>query len=388
MTSPTQLPPSGQPARPHPGMSRRHLLGGAAGIGLVGASLTGMPGVGSRAALAAPTEIDGLAVSKIANITGPDITGQFGVHWTDLGIPARCPDGRIFYAFGDTFGPGRGDDWRAPVGLWSDPTALPAAVTFTGTPGGDFAKQLIGGYRPGDNPEDNISQIIPSDVITLGDTMYMHAVANNGFGNAIWTAIWSSTDNGENWEDSGARFPIDKYNGTWQHFTWDLGDDGWVYVYSCGFLRETPMIMHRVRPEDITAPDKYESWGFDDSGWGWGKPASHITDGKYGEASLRRLGDRWVFTWFEDPPEYKIFAQIIDHPTADLRATPRTMLLRGVNWGEEHDVIDVPQLYGSYVIPGSTLSDLHLAVSQWKTSDDSIYHVMQYRFQGLDALYP
>ena len=40
------------------------------------------------------------------------------------------------------------------------------------------------------------------------------------------------------------------------------------------------------------------------------------------------------------------------------------------------------QLYGGYIIPGSTLSDMHLSVSQWKTDAGWPYRVMQFRVRG------
>ncbi|GAB2643637.1 DUF4185 domain-containing protein [Kribbella swartbergensis] len=50
-------------------------------------------------------------------------------------------------------------------------------------------------------------------------------------------------------------------------------------------------------------------------------------------------------------------------------------------WGSENDN-HVAQLYGGYIIPGSTLSDLHLSVSQWKTDAGWPYRVMQFRVRG------
>ena len=41
------------------------------------------------------------------------------------------------------------------------------------------------------------------------------------------------------------------------------------------------------------------------------------------------------------------------------------------------------QLYGPYVLPGSTLDDLHLLCSQWNTGEGWPYHVQQYRVEGL-----
>jgi hypothetical protein len=354
-------------------VSRRALLAGAAGT--LGAGL-----VMSDAATASATDsvrADGLKISKIRDLTGPDITGKFGLDYVDLGIPVRCPDGRTLYVFGDSFASPWGSSWRSPTALWSRTRGLASGVRFNAAVGGDMATQLIP-YQHGDD----ISTIIPSDLITLGDTMYLQAVVNRGFGNVIWSGIWTSKDNGATWQDSGARFPADAYDNMWQLFTWALGSDGWIYVYSAKFLRASPMILTRVRPDKITDPSAYQPWGRSASGaWQWGAGPDPVTDEIIGEMSLRQLGDRWVFTWF-NAPDYRIDAMVLDHPSQDLRNTERVTLLHGTSWDAE-DVNHVAQLYGSYVIPGSSLNDLYLTVSQWNTSDNSIYHVSEYRFQGL-----
>lgn len=323
-----------------------------------------------------PAYSNRMRVTRLGDLTSPELTGRFGVHWTDLGIPVRCPDGRVLYVFGDTFGPEWGQNWRSPVGLWST-TELPDRVTFSGAPGGDFAKQLIPYAH-----DENISTIIPTDAITIGDTIYLAGCVNRGFANVIWSGIWTSTDNGETWNDSGARFPAEAYQEMWQLFSWDIGADGWLYVYSAEFLRESPMILHRVRPEDITSPEKYEPWGLDGDTWRWGAAPTPVVDDIIGEMSLRRFGEQWVLTWF-DRDHYRIDAMVLDHPTQDLRATERVTLLYGTDW-DTQDTTHVAQLYGSFVIPGSTLDDLHLTVSQWNTADNSRYNVMHYRFQGLE----
>ena len=368
-------------------ITRRSLLAGgvvaggvAAGLGVAGWASTPSP-----AAAADTVTENSLRITKIKNLTGPDLTGRFGVHWADLGIAGRCPDGRTLYVFGDTFGPGWGENWRSPTALWSRTRHLNRGVTFSGTPGGDWAEQLIPYEHAGPPFESgDISTIIPSDVITLGSTMYLHAVVNQGFGNVIWSGIWTSRDNGASWQDSGARFPADAYDEKWQLATWDLGRDGWVYVYTSKFLRQTPMILHRVRPQHLTRPDAYQPWGFDGRRWRWGADPTDVTDGIIGEASLRRLGHHWLLTWF-DGPNYRIDAQVLRHPSQDLRATPTVTLLHGTDW-DSQDVNHLAQLYGSYIIPGSTLDDTHLTVSQWNTGDNSVYHVMQYRFRGLERL--
>ena len=353
-------------------LSRRLLLGGAAGAlgtGIAAGRLSPAPAV-------PPVTADGIKISKITDITGPDLTGRFGLDWVDLGIPVRCPDGRTLYVFGDSFGPGWGENWRSPTGAWSRTRGLPSGVRLDQAVGGNSATQLIS-YQHGDE----ISTIIPSDLIRIGNTIYLQAVANQGFGNAVWSGIWTSTDNGATWQDSGARFPAATYDKMWQLFTWALGSDGWVYVYSAEFLRESPMILHRVRPERLTDPDAYQPWGIANGRWQWGAGPDPVTDQIIGEMSLRQLGDRWVFTWF-NPDDYRIDAMVLDHPSQDLRKTESVTLLHGTDWDSE-DTNHVAQLYGSYVIPGSRLNDLHLTVSQWNTGDNSVYHVSQYRFRGL-----
>src|SRR5690606_3711176 len=158
--------------------------------------------------------------------------------------------------------------------------------------------------------------------------------------------------------------------------------DNWVSVYTAEYLRESSMILHRVRPWHITRPEKYQPWGKRHGRWCWGADPTPLSDDIIGENSLRRFGDKWIHTWF-DGPRYRIDCQVLKHPTQDPRTAKKFTMLHGTSWDNE-DVNHLAQLYGSYVIPGSKLSDLHIAVSQWNTSDNSRYNVMQYRFQGLD----
>jgi hypothetical protein len=44
----------------------------------------------------------------------------------------------------------------------------------------------------------------------------------------------------------------------------------------------------------------------------------------------------------------------------------------------------VAQLYGGYLVPGSTLDDLHLVVSQWNTTTNWPYRAMQFHANVTD----
>ncbi len=352
-------------------MSRSTFLRSAAGAALGGGLV--LAGAGTASA-AAPQ------VTKVRDLTGPGLTTRFRMEATDLGIPARTPDGRILFVFGDTFeGASVGAGWwRSPVGLWSTTTDLNAGVTWSGAVGGTGAAEQFWAYEH-DNPV--FSTVLPSDVITIGSTMYLHVMVNKGLGNVVWTEIWRSDDSGATWQHTGAKFPSDLHGGMFQMFTWGEGNDGFVYVYSTGFQRDKPIILHRVRSDRLTDLAAYEPWGWRDGVWAWGNPPTPILDGAFGELCLRPLDGKWILTWF-NAGDYRIDGIVMDTPTSDLHTAHRQTLIWGGAWGQEDDS-HVAQLYGGYIIPGSTLGDLHLAVSQWNTEVNWPYRVMQHRVTGL-----
>lgn len=97
--------------------------------------------------------------------------------------------------------------------------------------------------------------------------------------------------------------------------------------------------------------------------------------------SLRPIDGKWVFTFF-DAGDYRIDAIVMDSPISDLLTANRQTLIWGCAWGMEDDN-HVAQLYGGYVIPGSTLSEMHISVSQWDTQTGWPYHVMQFKVENL-----
>ncbi|ADD42645.1 hypothetical protein Snas_2970 [Stackebrandtia nassauensis DSM 44728] len=356
---------------------RRSTFLKVAAAGALGAGLAATGSLAHAAGRREPTRA--LEVKKIADLTGPGITTRFRMEATDLGIPATTPDGRTLFVFGDTFENAQvgGGWWRSPVALWSETGDLNGGVTWSGAVGGDAAQQLWAYDH--DNPQ--FSTVLPSDVITIGDTMYLHAMVNKGLGNVVWTEIWRSDDSGATWAHTGAKFAPDLHGGMFQLLTWGLGDDGYVYLFSTGFQRDKPMILQRVPADKIADPAAYEPWGWKaEGGWAWGNPPSPVLEGRFGELCLRPLDGKWVLTWFNEG-DYRIDGIIMDTPTSNLYEARRETLLWGTSWGNEDDS-HVAQLYGGYIIPGSTIGELHLAVSQWNTNDGWPYRVMQHRVRG------
>lgn len=369
-------------ALPGKGISRASFLrtGALLGSGIVLGGAGATPAIASGLSGAARTHQQ-LQVTKIADLSGPGITTRFRMEATDLGVPTVTPDGRMLFIFGDTF-----EDacvgcgfWRSPVGLYSTSTDLNAGVQWSGAVGGETAEQLWD-YQH-DNPE--YSTILPSDIITIGTTMYLHVMANQGLGNVVWTGIWRSDDNGGTWVDTGTRFPADLHGGLFQLLTWAEGDDGYVYVFSTEFTRSKPIILHRVPTENILDPAAYEPWGYLNGAWSWGNAPTPVLDGRFGELCLRPIEGKWVLTWFNEG-DYRIDGILMDTPTSNLHEAYRATLLWGTSWGDEDDS-HVAQLYGGYIIPGSTIDELHLAVSQWNTTDNWPYRVMQHRIRGFGS---
>lgn len=341
-----------------------------------------------QAALPAHSTADG----KVADLTGPGITDRWGMVSTDLGAAVRAPDGRLVAVFGDTFSGhrvGRGD-WRSPVVLiGSGGARQPITWERAGGPDPGYARQLRF-YIHDSGPRwsrGGISTVVPSDLLCLEETLYLHVIVNRGFPQVIWTEIWSSGDNGATWEHLGetAKFPAGQHGGHAQLWSWDYDpDDGWVYIASTGFQRDKGIILRRVRPADIGDAAAYRAWGYTGTRWVWGRHATVVTpDGEsWGELTFRRLDGAWVLGGFLSS-SYALGYRTLTTPTSPLATTEIQTPVLGCGWDNESHVDGrVAQLYGGYLLPGSRLDvpgGVGLVVSHWNTSRGWPYRVMQFR---------
>lgn len=322
---------------------------------------------------------------KLRDLTGPGHTDAFEIGGTDLGATAVAPDGRLVSVFGDTFaGPTvGGPGWRAPVVLFADPTSVGDGLRWTGSAGqGERAGQVVRyrhhGVRRWGRRVRRVTTVLPTDLITLGDEMFLHVMVCRELGNVRWTEVHRSRDNGVTWRPTGVRFRADHLDGYFQMLTWERGDDGYVYVFSTGFQRDKGLVLQRVPEGSVLDVGAWQPWGLTAEGWGWGRGPTVVLPGRFGELSLRRVEDRWVLAMFDDG-NYRMDVLVLDSPIADLHKAPRATVLHGVGWrDEDHDAGKVAQLYGGYVVPGSTLAELHLVVSQWNTATNWPYRAMQF----------
>jgi len=360
-------------------VSRRTLLragiGVAVGSGLAGTATAVFANSGSDSGIPGAT-----LATKIANLSGPDETGPFGAAWSDLGIPARCPDGTMLFVGGDTWdGSGVGDgDWRAPVALRSG-NADPNGIHIDGAVGGAHAVGLVGEDHHWVH-DDKYTTAIPSDVFTVGDTMYMHLMRGVIY-ETHHSDFWRSTDNGETWEYL-CQWPGDLYGGQFQQKTYAVADDGYCYVLSTVFNRDiaSGLLLHRVRQDQLGNPDAYEPWGYD-GGWNWGNAPTTINGTRrWGEICFRAMGGKYAFTWFQPDPN-SIRAQVFPVPTADLTATQEQVLILPAPRPDAQVANLVSNPYGGFIVPGSSFDDFHIVVSQWY--DPQNYRFMHYRINGL-----
>ncbi len=328
----------------------------------------------------------------LGDITGPGITHHWGVTGTDLGASVLAPDGHLVSVFGDTFSGsvvGQGD-WRSPVVLIGTGDA-DQRITYRIAGGADpgYARQLWP-YVHDDAPwnSSGISTVIPSDLLVVGKTIYLHAIVNRGFGNVVRTEIRTSGDHGVSWHSMGpeAVFPGTLHRGYAQLWSWDFDpDDGWVYIVSTGFQRDKGVILRRVRPEHLGEATQYSGWGRTGSRWGWDNEPTPITppNETWGELTLRRLGTgTWILGGFLSSA-YALGYRVIASPTTDLCDTDVQTPVIGTSW-ERQDLAknQVAQLYGGYVLPGSRLGvkgGVGLLVSQWHTGAGWPYRTMQFK---------
>ena len=342
---------------------------------------------------------------KITDLTGPGFTDRFHIGGTDLGVLATAPDGRLVAVFGDTFrkaGVGGLGGWRAPVALFAEPSSITGGLSWTGAAGGprrwvrrrgDRANQLARYVHqlPGRSFGRRFHRVttkLPTDVITVGGTMYLHVMVCRELGRVHWTELHASLDGGRTWLPTGTRWRGDHLGGMFQMLTWERGGDGYVYAFTTGFQRDKGLILHRVPEGRLTDPEAWEPWGTSADGPAWGHPPTVVLPGAFGELCLRRVPasdgtPRWMLVAF-DAGNYRIDVIALDglggEGHLDLHVAPRTTVLRGVNWeDEDHAAGRVAQLYGGYVVPGSTWADLHLVVSQWNTTTNWPYKAMQFQ---------
>jgi hypothetical protein len=341
----------------------------------------------------------GTAINGFAGSTAR----QFGVGGADLGIPydrSRFGSGLTGFVFGDTFtgdSKGSGTWLGSPILLYS--ADLPDATTsFEAASGGAQAAQLLTYTHNADNGYGVEVSRIPNDAFVDpgGRTWLTYtsvrdwSAANDQYG-ALFCGLAHSDDDGRTWTDYAAVWKndgSDGYNG-WsplmmQSFAGigNNNDDGYLYIVSKEWgrshNRNGPILM-RVPWQQIATRADYQYWGWNGNAWAWGTSAPTPLFGglgPIGELSVKNIGGTWVMAYF-DVGGYCVATRTA--AAVDQVWTAPKQQIRGQAPWWQFWVKSFPQLYGGYIHPLSVSpADVTLYVSQWNTTTNNPYRVMQF----------
>jgi hypothetical protein len=390
--SQVDVPSREEEVAPKTGTSRRAFLGKAAlgGASLAASGLFVPDSMLSQKGLLGRTIGDSVVpnaegawyapawVNKRLTGADMDTNWRWQVAGTDLGIPYVLENGSIGFLFGDTFntpwpeGPPLPNDWRSPVMLRSN--------VHPGAAGGIVFDSAAGVWGNGRAPEimhnghngigiDGVWEVtvIPNDGISFPETgrqVISYMSIQNWDSAGLAGPQWKSSYAGLAYSDDGNHFirtPLKWWNSPdnkdpFQMWTMQRHGD-YVYIFSVRSGRQDgPMMLRRVRWDRMFYPAEYEGWGWNGSNWGWGRPCTPILNGRFGEPSVRRLGDgTWAMSY-------------LNCATGNI-VTRRASGPDRVWTNENIQVYSLqqPSLYGGFIHPWSTTArgGLRLMISRW-----------------------
>ncbi|GFG83280.1 hypothetical protein MPRG_65560 [Mycobacterium paragordonae] len=337
----------------------------------------------------------GLARGQVANLgpvagTGANIPG---IGAADLGEIIQLPNGQYVAVLGDSY---RGN--RMGEGQHFPSVAVP--VTFDAQGRAHFGAPLTGpdGANvlfplPQAAKDAGANNALPAGSVTTRDgrTYMMVVGTNTNEGLAPKGGSWlvEVTNN-----PAGGWKPIEASYKPWASITNPTagipgepprvsdpikaptqisgyqGKDGTIYIAADGFDRHQGVTMYRVDPDHITDRNAWQPW----TGTGWGQAgetsaqqALRLSGDNFGELSFRELGGKPVLSGFNGSAgntEVHVGSglptQIFDNGRGQV-----TVVAAGGPWGEPGAV---PQNYGGYIMPGATLDNMRILVSQWNTT--------------------
>jgi Domain of unknown function (DUF4185) len=145
--------------------------------------------------------------------------------------------------------------------------------------------------------------------------------------------------------------------------------DGWVYIVADGFARDHTVRLYHCRAEHFEDRNMWWAWGIRDGEWQWNVEPAPLSDDLFGELSLRLIENKSVLSGFNQSTG-NVEVRVADDVTQVLAPwTPVTVVATQET---------VPQNYGGYIVPGSTLDQAIILVSQWNTDTNSPYNVQQF----------
>lgn len=326
------------------------------------------------------------------------VPGIPGIGAADLGevveVPGENGQPTKFLAiFGDSF---TGD--KAYDGKHYPSVAVPVTFDAQGRP--HFGPPLTGDDKSTSvlfppPPEAGKTDTLPAGSIRMRDgTTYMMVAGTDNLNPTGGSWLVKATGNpAEGWK------PIDK---SWRPWTPNLPNpndpippgthpgtslasqptqisgfqakDGKVYIAANSFDRSQGVTMYRVDADQVTDRGKWQPW----NGSGWGNAGDvatvPVSQTPFGEISFRDVSGKAVLSGFNQGTG-NVEVRVADDPTKVLSVGPTVVAQQSNHEGANF----LPQNYGGFIMPGSTLDHLNLLVSQWNTTANTPYNTREFQ---------
>lgn len=343
------------------------------------------PAPAPAAAAAAPSGPAG--TSLVGWVTGPDSPNKtierFAITGTDLGIMWDNGDpsnNQVLMAFGDTNGycdvPGK--QWRYNALFRTQDKSLARTVAvadgvvanpYSGSPvwRPGISKQIINSI--GRAPQE--TGIIPTSGVAVGRNQFLNFMSirnwdNPGAWSTNFSAIATSTDNGETWGVyPGTIRPPSGGNENFQMgaFLKPGPNDPYLYTFGTPSGRVGSAYVARVAPGQVPDLSKYEYWNADSNSWVPANPAAAtpVVPGPVGELSA----------------QYNTYLKqyLMLHCNGANDVVMRTAPAPQGPWSPEQLLVrsaDIPGgIYAPFLHPWSVGKELYYNLSLW-----SAYNVM------------
>ncbi|ORV96595.1 DUF4185 domain-containing protein [Mycobacterium kubicae] len=299
-------------------------------------------------------------------------TGRIGVGAVDLGEIIVLPDGTAVAIGGDGWKGGWLGDLGVPdhypsVGMVPSPESLgqlgPVQLSQLLGLGEGSGKELFAQYPGrGDTLPAGTIQVNGKTYVMVAGTTALKPTGGTWFveakpGEIGWTEIPHSYQPGN--YANGGQSQISGYQGK----------DGKVYIAADSFDRTHGVTLYRADPDTFTDRSTWQPYVQNPSGSGsWGAPGQTgtvLSDTPFGELSFREVDGRAVLSGFNanHGPDGAVEIRVANDPTKIFDAgVPKTVVAQA---GISNAPNFLPQNYGGYIVPGSTLDDMRVLVSQW-----------------------
>jgi hypothetical protein len=313
-------------------------------------------------ALPQPAPGQAINLGPIAGTGSP--TGALGAGAVDL--CEISPSGQVALG-GDTFSgnAARSGAWSPSMALQVQPGTLNSNIQFNGSFGrnGTLYAEPPPSVALGSQLPAGTVQVFGVDYAFVTrtanlqpiDTRLVQIDANN----PGWPTVPGSWRDAASWQ-----------NGNETQISGYQDPDGSVYIVADGFARDHSVWLYHCPAESFTDRNTWWAWGIgDDGNWAWNVAPTPLSDDLFGELSLRLIENMKVLSGF-NATTGNIEVRVTDDVTQVLAPeTPVTIVATQET---------VPQNYGGYIVPGSTLDQAIILVSQWDTTTNAPYNVQQF----------